>query len=145
MAQRLSPDRRQGDFPGRNRGPKETPAEPTGSDRGPPVPPLGEAGVVGGRGRRERGAFGSSMGTMGPVSEEPGLSLWDAMSVRGEARGAPGPHSPFARKSASICGERRQGHTVKNAVPTEDFFFFFLGGGRGGALDFSPLASFSFF
>lgn len=83
MAQRLSPDRRQGDFPGRNRDPKETPGEPMGSDRGPPVPPLGEAGVGEGRGRRERAAFGSSMGTMGPVSEEPGLSLWDAMSVRG--------------------------------------------------------------
>lgn len=87
MAQRLSPDRRQGDFPGRNRGPKATPAEPRGSDRGPAVPPLGAAGVGGGRSRRERGAFGSSMGTMGPVSAEPGLSLWDAMSVRGARRG----------------------------------------------------------
>lgn len=127
MAQRLSPDRRQGDFPGRNRGPKGTPGETMGSDRGPPAPPLWEAGVGGGRGRRERGGFGGSMGTMGPVSEEPGLSLWDAMSVRGrrgEARGAPGPHSPFARKSASICGERRQGETVKNAVPAGAFFFF---------------------
>lgn len=56
------------------------------------------------------------MGTMGPVSEEPGLSLWDAMSVLcpapagrggGDRRlGGPGPgrgaHSPFNRKSASI-------------------------------------------
>lgn len=87
MAQRLSPDRRQGDFPGRNRGPKATPAEPLRSDRGPAVPPLGAAGVGGARSRRERGAFGGSMGTMGPVSAEPGLSLWDAMSVRGARRG----------------------------------------------------------
>lgn len=87
MAQRLSPDRRQGDFPGRNRSPKATPAEPLRSDRGPAVPPLGAAGVGGDRSRRERGAFGSSMGTMGPVSAEPGLSLWDAMSVRGARRG----------------------------------------------------------
>lgn len=56
------------------------------------------------------------MGTMGPVSEEPGLSLWDAMSVLCPARagsgvggrrlGDPGSgwraHSPFNRKSASI-------------------------------------------
>lgn len=132
MAQRLSPDRRQGDFPGRNRGPKETLREAIGSDRGPPVPRLGEAGVAAGRGRREGAAFGGSMGTMGPVSEEPGLSLWDAMSVRGEARGAPRPHSPFARKSASICGESRQGDTVSSDVL-----------GRGGilgerALEFPP-------
>lgn len=57
------------------------------------------------------------MGTMGPVSEEPGLSLWDAMSVlcpaparRGGGRqrrvgtlgAGRGAHSPFNRKSASI-------------------------------------------
>lgn len=56
------------------------------------------------------------MGTMGPVSEEPGLSLWDAMSVLcpapagrgvgGRQLGDPGSerraHSPFNRKSASI-------------------------------------------
>lgn len=87
MAQRLSPDRRQGDFPGRNRGPKATPAEPPRPDRGPAVPALGAAGAGGRRCRRERGAFGGSMGTMGPVSAEPGLSLWDAMSERGARRG----------------------------------------------------------
>lgn len=66
---------------------------------------------------------------MGPVSEEPGLSLWDAMSVlcrrrraRGRrpatggrrGRGGPGSgrgaHSPFNRKSASIWREKRRDH-----------------------------------
>lgn len=146
MAQRLSPDRRQGDFPGRNRGPKGTPAQPMGSDRGPPEPPLGEAGVGGERGRRERGAFGSSMGTMGPVSEEPGLSLWDAMSVRGR-RGA-------ARRGA------RRGHTHRSlgnpprsagrgdrdtpsATPSRRGFFFFWWGG-GGRWISPPLLRFHF-
>lgn len=60
------------------------------------------------------------MGTMGPVSEEPGLSLWDAMSVLcpapagrgvgGRQLGDPGSgrgaHSPFNRKSASIWREK---------------------------------------
>lgn len=81
MAQRLSPDRRQGDFPGRNRGPKGTPGNPEGPDLGPALPPLGEEGVGWSLSPSEAGAFGSSMGTMGPVSEETGLSLWDAMSV----------------------------------------------------------------
>lgn len=62
------------------------------------------------------------MGTMGPVSEEPGLSLWDAMSVLcpalagrevgGRRLGDPGSerraHSPFNRKSASIWREKRK-------------------------------------
>lgn len=62
------------------------------------------------------------MGTMGPVSEEPGLSLWDAMSVLcpapagrgvgGRQLGDPGSerraHSPFNRKSASIWREKKK-------------------------------------
>lgn len=62
------------------------------------------------------------MGTMGPVSEELGLSLWDAMSVLCPARagrgvggrrlGGPGSgrgaHSPFNRKSPSIWREKRR-------------------------------------
>lgn len=89
MAQRLSPDRRHGDFPARNRGLKGTPEGPMGADRGPPVPPLCEEAVGGARGGREGGAGGGSMGTMGPVSAEPGLSLWDAMSARRGARRGP--------------------------------------------------------
>lgn len=52
MAQRLSPDRRHGDFPAWNRGLKGTPEEPTGADRGPPVPPLCEEAVGGARSGR---------------------------------------------------------------------------------------------
>lgn len=59
------------------------------------------------------------MGTMGPVSEEPGLSLWDAMSVLwpgagvaggrlGGPRSGRGSHSPFNRKSASIWRKKRK-------------------------------------
>ena len=59
---------------------------------------------------------------MGPVSEEPGLSLWDAMSVlyparagrgaggRGVGGREGGAHSPFSRKSASIWGEKKRDH-----------------------------------
>ena len=46
---------------------------------------------MGAVGSPERGSRGGPMGTMGPVSEKPGLSLWDAMSVLGPARaGRPG-------------------------------------------------------
>jgi len=107
MAQRLSPDRRQGDFPGRNRGPKETPGEPMGSGRGPPEPPLAAAGAGGGRGGREGAAFGSSMGTMGPVSAEPGLSLWDAMSARPARRGAAGRGEGSAGATLTVRSEIR--------------------------------------
>lgn len=62
------------------------------------------------------------MGTMGPVSEEPGLSLWDAMSVlcpapagrgvggrrREDLGSGRGAHSPFNRKSASIWRKKRR-------------------------------------
>lgn len=40
MAQRLSPDRRQGDFPGGNRGPKETPPTQRRRHPGSPLSPL---------------------------------------------------------------------------------------------------------
>lgn len=149
MAQRLSPDRRHGDFPARNRGLKGTPEGPMGADRGPPVPPLCEEAVGGARGGREGGAGGGSMGTMGPVSAEPGLSLWDAMSARRGARR--GPLTVGSEIRLDLRGEetgrgrekrrrRRGGPRVFSDVPAEGaagpeppfsfcflflFFFFF--------------------